>query len=392
MPNLISRPCYTMAMTNGRNAEITMYGEIVETRPVDWWTGEEVPGEFIVLSDFMADLATLKSAETITIHMNSVGGDGYSAIAIHNRLREMSAKKTCIVDSVAMSGGSLIMCACDEVVVNPSSIIMVHKCWSYVHGQHNATSLRKMADGFDVVDKSQAEIYVRKTGKNMEEVLSIMEDETYMTGREAIDMGFADTLNEDAEEVDVSVSADKKHMYVNGHTMRICAMGKLPEHIKTVETAPSGNDNKPAAAGNEGGNPMPKTLEEFRKENPELANQLMAEAQSSVNAAAVQAERQRLADIDAVACLYDDATVNAAKYGDKACTAQEMVYRAAVESAKQGKQFMANAAADTKDANANKVQAAPADNDETDKPLTKSEMLAAGAAAARRALGKKEEK
>ena len=63
---------------------------------------------------------------------------------------------------------------------------------------------------------------------------------------------------------------------------------------------------------------MAKTLEELRAENPELATQLMAEAQAaasaeatSTNTAAVEAERQRIADIDAIAGLFDDEAVHA---------------------------------------------------------------------------------
>ena len=43
---------YTMAMLDGENAEITMYGEIVESRPIDWWTGEPEPGAFIIQGEF----------------------------------------------------------------------------------------------------------------------------------------------------------------------------------------------------------------------------------------------------------------------------------------------------------------------------------------------------
>ena len=135
---------------------------------------------------------------------------------------------------------------------------------------------------------------------------------------------------------------------------------------------------------------MPQTLEELRKENPELANALFAEAQASVNTDAVNAERQRLADIDAIAGLYDDETVRAAKYGENACTAQELAYRAALETAKQGKQFLNDSRQDYQESNADNVGAAHASEDE-DKPMTNADLFAAGKAAAEQALGKKKE-
>ena len=36
----INRGPYVMEMADGENAEITMYGEIVERQPKHWWTGE----------------------------------------------------------------------------------------------------------------------------------------------------------------------------------------------------------------------------------------------------------------------------------------------------------------------------------------------------------------
>ena len=99
-PEILTRPCYTLSVA-GKHVDLTMYGQIVESQPVDWWTGEPVKGQFIILQDFLADLENIKDAETITIHMNSVGGDGYSAIAIHN----MNDKAKADID-LAIKGGA----------------------------------------------------------------------------------------------------------------------------------------------------------------------------------------------------------------------------------------------------------------------------------------------
>ena len=131
----IQRPCYAMATTDGQSADITMYGEIVEEQPVDWGTGEPIPGQYIIESEFLDDLNRISGCDNITIHMDSLGGNAGVSILVHNKLRDLAAKGaklTCIVDGVAMSGGSLIMCACDTVKVNPSSLVMIHKCWSFI--------------------------------------------------------------------------------------------------------------------------------------------------------------------------------------------------------------------------------------------------------------------
>lgn len=398
----LDRKCYTLAVRNGLIAELTMYGEIVEAQPTDWW-GDPIDGQFIVLSEFLNDLEEIKGCTELTIHMNSVGGDAYASIAIHNRLREMAndgMNIICVVDGVAMSGGSLIMCAANTVRVNPSSIIMIHDCWTYVWRSSNSSELRKLADSLDVINESQAEIYVRKTGKATEEVRQMMTATTYMSGRKAIEKGFADELLDDAEDPDISVSADRHILYACGRKMRVAAMGQLPEGIKThveeIETeqpdAPSvGEDNiTPESTGrNEGGIPM--TLEELRQSDPEAAEALLAEAQASVSHdEAVQAERQRCAEIDALAGVFDAETIRAAKYGEHPCTAAEMAFRAAQEMAKQGKTFMNQLQSDYQESGAAAVTSAPA-SEEEDAPMTSDDRKAAGAAMAAKLRGEKTE-
>lgn len=60
-PVSIDRGVYTMAMADGQNAEITMYGEIVRKRPVDDWTGKPIPGDYIIESEFLQDLDKLNA-------------------------------------------------------------------------------------------------------------------------------------------------------------------------------------------------------------------------------------------------------------------------------------------------------------------------------------------
>ena len=289
------------------------------------------------------------------------------------------------------------MCAADTIKVNPSSIVMIHDCWTYVWSSADSSALRKLADSLDVINESQAEIYVRKTGKDVDEIRKLMSATTYLTGRKAVENGFADELIEDAEDADIEVSADHKTLYAFGRKMRVAAMGQLPEGIKThiemIETVPEtdGGDieNQPEASGKIGGS-EPMTFEEFRMENPEAAEAALAEAKASVShEEAVSGERQRIAEIDAVASLFDADTVNAAKYTNP-CTAQEMCYRAAQEAAKSGKAFMSQLQADYEEDGADEVTSAPAPEEEAE-PTTAEARKAAGTAMAKKLRGEKTE-
>lgn len=400
----IQRECYTMASTNGSEAEIVMYGEIVEDRPVDWWTGEPIEGSYIVLSEFLGDLKQIEGADRITMRINSIGGNAYASITIHNRLRELKGELTAIVDGVAMSGGSLIMCAADKVQVNPSSLIMIHRCLVLLIGRYNSEELEKIVASNGSVDKAQAAIYKRKTGMEEDDILALMGDETYMTGSEAVERGFADELL-DADAPEIAASADCRTLYVNGRAIHSAFPHEnLPDSVPTVDTADSAveiNSKQPAqTGGNEGGKTMAKTLDELKKEDPALATALMAEARAAASAEieasgdAVEAERKRIKEIDEVSALYSEEMVQEAKYGDNPCTAQELTYRAAKEMAKQGKKFMSSMEDDTEASGALQVTAIPGAEDGDlgdDNKLTPEQRMANARDEVQTLLGKKKE-
>ncbi len=371
----IDRGVYAMAMQDGgQSAEITMYGEVVEERPTDR-DGKLLEGDHIVQSEFLDDLAKLGGAKSLTLRMHSFGGSAGTAILIHNRLRELAAKGTeltCIVDGVAASAGSLIMCACDTVKVNATSMVMIHNALVGSFGGYNSGELQHMAALAEAWDKAQVSIYQRKTGLPEAEIARMMAETTYMTGLEAVEKGFADELIEDAEPVKIAASADGRSLFVNGRPFPLPAGLFAPDSIPTIQP------EAPPPVGytkTKGGNIMAKTLEELRREDPALAESLLAEAKVAVRASGenahltaptaqstpedkIQAERKRLEEIDAVASLYDAETVREAKYGEHPCTAQEMTFRAAQKAVAQGRRALADLEDDAKTSGAQQVQAA----------------------------------
>lgn len=374
----VKRPAYQMKANSKENGEITMYGEIVESVPVDWWTGEPIAGDWIVQSEFLNDLNELvkSGVKNLTLRMNSLGGDAGVSIVIHNRLREVQAdglNVTCIVDGVAMSGGSLIMSACDKVRVNPSSLVMIHKCWGLYIGAYNADDLRKAAESQDAYDRAQCSIYTRKTGLSDTKVMHMMSETTYMTGKEAVEKGFADEMIEEAEPVALAASADRRALFVGGHMLHLANGMTAPDAIPvSAAKAEDIDENVGSDTDSEEGGEiqMATNLEELRAENPELAAEVESEVRAAVSAeidarinAAVEQERGRLAEIDEIAPLYDDETVSAAKYGDTACSAQEMAFRAAQTAARTGSAFMAGVMADNSASCANTVPGATAPED-----------------------------
>lgn len=361
---------WNMASVSDDEGEITLYGDVTSQQPVDWWTGEPEPGLYITPEGFMEDLAAVKDKSRITVKLNSCGGDLYTGIAIHNALKALSGEVNVVVEGIAASAASVIMCAGDTVTVYPGSLVMIHgvsvMLWDYL----NIQDMKQLMKGMDASERAVAEIYNAKTGIAVDTLRSMMTKETWLTGREALDKGFADALKEDENEPEMSMSKDKKVLYCNGVHHNIEGLHNVPGTIPiaahaTPPAAKPGVNKKPTAkaAKPEGGN-KPMTAEEMRAAHPDVVAQIEQDArnaaQTQANADAVTAERQRLEAIDSIAAsIPDQQLVHDAKYGDNPCTAQELCFRVMQQSAASGQQFLVNYKADGAASGAGNVGAAP---------------------------------
>lgn len=370
-PNAGAAPKFwDMASINDEEGEITLYGDVVSQQPIDWWTGEPEPGLYITPEGFMEDLAAVRNKTRITVKLNSCGGDLYTGIAIHNALKSLSGQVNIIVEGIAASAASVIMCAGDSVDVYPGSLIMIHgvsvRLWNTV----NIQDMKQLIKGMDASERAVAEIYSGKTGLDTDTLRNMMTKETWMTGREAVDKGFADILKEDGSGPDMSMSADRKILYVNGIGHSVEGMRNVPETIpvqKQGRARPAAGlaaDKRPAnkAAGPKGGkNHM--TLEELKAQEPDLVGRIEQDARNAAQAQtaeAVNAERERLAAIDSIAAtIPDQQMVNDAKYGKNPCTAQELCFAVMQKSAALGQKFLENYARDGQMSNTAMVGAAP---------------------------------
>jgi len=135
----------------------------------------------------------------LQVAINSPGGSVYGGIAIANMIRQLSAKghkTTAYVEGLAASIASVIMCACDKVVMGESSLVMIHNCWSVVQGDSN--TLRKEADTMDVMNDAIISFYKSKFDLSVEMLKQLMDEETWFSGREAADFNFSCDVIPDA--------------------------------------------------------------------------------------------------------------------------------------------------------------------------------------------------
>lgn len=133
-------------------------------------------------------------AKTIKLRVNSGGGDVIDGFAIYQLLSEHRARVEADVDGLAASMASVIIMAADEIRIAPHAMVMIHNPWSI--GIGDADDMRKMADLLDKVRDNIASAYVDRTGIDRDEVVSLMDAETWMTADEALEHGFVDVIKE----------------------------------------------------------------------------------------------------------------------------------------------------------------------------------------------------
>lgn len=160
------------------------------------------------------ELRAAKNAKNLSIRINSPGGDVFDSYTILNLLKEHPATKSVSVDGLAASGASLIAMAGDTVTMAPASMMMIHEASAGAYGR--AADLRALADVLDKLNGQLAGIYGERTGLDAETLAAMLNEETWLTAEEAVDHGFADSINEQAQRaaafIDPTVFKNYKHI------------------------------------------------------------------------------------------------------------------------------------------------------------------------------------
>lgn len=153
--------------------------------------GQDFWGDGVTANRIAGALRSM-DGQDVTVNINSPGGDMFEGLAIYNLLREYSGKVTVKVMGIAASAASVIAMAGDEVQIGRGAFLMIHNCWVAVMGNRN--DLERAAADMEPFDKAMADIYTARSGLAADEVSTMMDNETYIAGSDAVEKGFADHL------------------------------------------------------------------------------------------------------------------------------------------------------------------------------------------------------
>lgn len=167
----------------GDTATLSIYGTITSC---PWFEGDTSSA---MLSK---QLEALGDVSQIDVFINSYGGEVAEGVAIYNALKRHKAKVRTICDGFACSIASVIFMAGEERIMNEASMLMIHNAWTFAEG--NATELRKQADDLDKITKLSVETYKAHSNLTEDEIVALMDAETWILPSEAVEYGFATSI------------------------------------------------------------------------------------------------------------------------------------------------------------------------------------------------------
>lgn len=127
-------------------------------------------------------------SENLIIQINSPGGLVTAGQEIYSMLRERNDIEIQIT-GMACSSASIIAMAGPCYMSEPA-MMMIHNVSSYADGDYH--EMERTAETLKEINRALANAYVAKTGKDLKEVLKMMDSETWIPAKEAIEQGFAD--------------------------------------------------------------------------------------------------------------------------------------------------------------------------------------------------------
>lgn len=172
--------------------EVKAADDTEETITIYQQIGEDYFSEGFTARRMSAALRSIGKKKDVVVSINSPGGDFFEGATIYNLLREHEGKVTVKIPGLAASAASVIAMAGDIIKISEIGFLMIHDCWGCVCG--NSQDLTKTAETFNVFDAAMADVYASRTGFDREEIIKMMDSDTWLNSSAAIEKGFADEL------------------------------------------------------------------------------------------------------------------------------------------------------------------------------------------------------
>ncbi|MCD5324768.1 MULTISPECIES: head maturation protease, ClpP-related [Pontibacillus] len=301
----------------------------------------------------------------LEVEINSGGGSVFDASEIYTALKNHKGNVQVNIVGIAASAASVIAMAGNKISMSPTAQMMIHNASSVSRGDYR--DMDRSSNFLQNVNKTIANAYKLKSGKSDKELLSMMDDETWMTAQQALEHKLIDEVMFE-KQVGASASAS----YADTLPEQVIEKIRNEFANETMEQANS-TPKTGASGGNEGGVVLPQNtpmasnqtsvkgaeedmdLEKLKNDHPELFKKVKAEGYDE----GVKAENTRIKDIEDLDIPGSQNLIHTAKFENKETTAADLAIQIVRAQKEQGTTFLNNSRDDAQELDSVQGSAAP---------------------------------
>ncbi len=173
--------------------------------------------------DLVEQLHSIPEDYSITVHINSNGGEVKEGLAIYNALKSRNVTTVC--EGFAASAASLIFMAGKKRVMNKASLLFIHQ--AIVSASGSPDDLEKAAADLRTITEAAANAY-REGGVTCsdDELHQMLKAETWIKAEDALQMGFATEIDGEEAEAEGVVTNDAMASIIKAVTAKPKALGQ----------------------------------------------------------------------------------------------------------------------------------------------------------------------
>ncbi|UAT29514.1 Clp protease ClpP [Bacillus badius] len=282
-------------------------------------------------------------SEDIELEINSGGGSVFAASEIYTLLKDHPGKVTGKIMALAASAASVIAMAADDLLMAPTAQMMIHNASMQAQGDYR--DMDHSSNFLKNVNQTIANAYQIKSGKSYDELLSMMDAETWLTPQQALEHKLIDEVMFSDPAAQVVASANNGLIPQAVIDKMRNELKNMPENSHTPNNVTPVNQQEQPKNQEEGEKVM--NLEEIQNNHPELFNQIKQMGHEE----GVAAENSRIKAIDSLkkpqdikAADFQD-IINKAKFESQASagdTAVELLNKAVQNDQQEKHNYLNN--------------------------------------------------
>lgn len=171
-------------------AVLELKGDII---PNDYkWVYDWLEWDSTCPNDAKEVIASMTEGERLDVLVNSYGGDVASGQELYSILNSVE-NSVAVIQSFAASAAGVAAMGCHTVKMSPVGTIMIHNVsCSGVSGDYH--EMDKASGMLKTLNRAMSNAYAAKSGRPVDEILKIMDRETWLTADKALEYGFVDEI------------------------------------------------------------------------------------------------------------------------------------------------------------------------------------------------------